>query len=280
MTKPTVVLLHASTSSGAQWRSLSARLESRFSVHAPDLCGYGATAGWNGRGEFTLEREALAVRELIERSGAPVHLVGHSYGGAVALGIARRWPGVLRSLTLIEPVAFHVLRAGDQTDAAALGEICEVAYAVSRALANGDYEGGCRRFIDYWTGEGAWAAMPEGKRDALAARLPKVALDFHAALGDPALPRDLRSMKVRTLLLQGSSTTLAAGRVCEVLALALPAARLERIQGAGHMLPLTHTEQVNALIAAHIEEEGNEAEEDRVVLDFTARGGLLQHAGA
>jgi pimeloyl-ACP methyl ester carboxylesterase len=248
-----VVLLHCSGSSGAQWRALAAGLSSRFRAIMPDLIGYGGAAPWSGRGAFSLAREAAGIRSLLGRVGEPVHLVGHSYGGAVALHIARTRPELLRSVTLIEPTAFHLLRNGDATDAAALREIMSVAADARAALAVGDYGGGCARFVDYWSGPGTWACMPAEKRAAFAPQLAKVVLDFHALLAEPAELEDVCDIAPPTLLIQGGCTTLPSRCVCARLRIALPEASFRVVQGAGHMAPLTHREQVNALIGAHVE---------------------------
>ena len=128
-----VVLLHSSGSSSAQWRSLAERLSERYQVIAPDLYGYGGTAHWPGRGPFHLESEAEIVLAALGRDEW-AHFVGHSYGGAVTLHIARFRPDLLRSLALFEPVAFHLLRGAD---AAAFAEIGQVAESVVRAVACG-----------------------------------------------------------------------------------------------------------------------------------------------
>jgi len=248
-----VVLLHSSGSSGAQWRALVERLSRRYRVIAPDLLGYGATANWTGRGAFCLGHEAAVLRALFDRLDEPAHLVGHSYGGAVALNIARQRSDRLCSLTLIEPVAFHLLREGDETDAAALLEISEIAGMVARSLACGDYLGGFGRFIDYWSGPGAWAAIPAAKRDALAPRLAKVALDFHSTINEPAGLDDMQAIGVPTLLIQGACTALPTRRICQQLARVLPEVAMRIVDGAGHMLPFTHRDEVNGLIAAHLD---------------------------
>ncbi|UCH02643.1 MAG: hypothetical protein JSV20_02325, partial [Candidatus Bathyarchaeota archaeon] len=54
--------------------------------------------------------------------------------------------------------------------------------SVARAIACGEYLAGLGRFLDYWSGPGAWVGLPADKRYAMAARLPKIALDFHATL--------------------------------------------------------------------------------------------------
>jgi pimeloyl-ACP methyl ester carboxylesterase len=248
-----VVLLHCSGSSGAQWRALAARLAPRYRVLEPDLIGYGEAPPWSGGGRFNLAREAAPIRSLLGRLKAPAHLVGHSYGGAVALHLARTRPELVSSLTLVEPSAFHLLRNGDATDLAALREITDVAADALAALAVGDYSGGFGRFVDYWSGPGSWDEMSPQKRAAFAPQLAKVVLDFHALLSEPAELEDVCDIELPTLLVQGGCTRLPSRCVCARLRMALPEALFRVIQGAGHMSPVTHREQVKALIAAHIE---------------------------
>ncbi|HYG56166.1 MAG TPA: alpha/beta hydrolase [Burkholderiales bacterium] len=251
--KDTAVLLHCSGSSGAQWRWLQATLGARYQVLCPDLLGYGANAGWMPRGEFTLSHEAAPIVEMIKAAGGPVHLVGHSYGGAVALHIAHTRPHLIRSLTLIEPSAFHLLRGGDAIDTAAFAEITSVAARAQAALEQGDWLDGFGTFVDYWSGPGSWAAMPPEKRSAFARQLTKVTCDFQALFAEPAGPELMRRVGAPTLLVQGGCTKLPSRCVVHRLRAALPTAQWEVVQGAGHMLPITHRERVNALIAAHID---------------------------
>ena len=248
-----VVLLHSSLASGGQWRTLAARLGERpYRVFAPDLIGYGTAAPWSGEGRFQLHHEARAIHALLDGFGEPAHLIGHSYGGAVALEVARRRSD-LRTLTLIEPVAFHLLRDGDVEDTLALAEIRRVAQRLAQALATGDYAVACGEFVDYWSGRGTWAAMGAAKRAGAAARAAKVALDFHATLEHAARLGDLEELALPTLLMHGERTTAPARRICEHLARVLPDAREHVISGAGHMAPLTHADEVNEFIVRHLE---------------------------
>ena len=104
-----VLLLHASGASRRQWRSFVEAESARRRCVAPDRIGYGETADRSGRAS-SMVREMAVVDQLRALAGGPVHLVGHSYGGAVAAAYAQAHAGDLLSLTLIEPVLFHLLR--------------------------------------------------------------------------------------------------------------------------------------------------------------------------
>lgn len=248
-----VVLLHGSGSTSAQWRALADRLSTRFLVLAPDLYGYGGTGPWPGHGDFSLAAEAAMVQALLDSLDEPAHLVGHSYGGAVALQVALTQPRALRSLALVEPMACHLLRGGDDSDRAALREFTEVGNRVVQSLCRGDYLGGFGRFVDYWNGPGTWRGIPLDRRIPMAASLGKVALDFSATLGEAA-GLDGPGPAVPTLLVRGSHTAPPAQRIFQRLSAAWPAARTHVIPGAGHMAPVTHRDQVNGLLAAHLEQ--------------------------
>jgi pimeloyl-ACP methyl ester carboxylesterase len=249
----TALLLHSSAASGAQWRSLTDKLRDGCRALAPDLYGYGETDPWPARRPLALADEAaLAAAVLAPRCG-PIHLVGHSYGGAVALRFALQWPDRLQSLTLIEPVAFHLLcdRAAEAADRALFRQVTALAAAVS-AAARGDDGDGMAQFVDYWNGHGAWSRTKPEVQVALMRRASKVALDFRATMSEPAPRTAYRQIAVPTLVLRGTRSPRPTRRIAELVSKALPMARLETIDGAGHMLPLTHPESVNAAIAAHL----------------------------
>lgn len=242
------VLLHSSGSTANQWRDLTTLLAAERTVATPEQWGCGATPPWAGKRPFSLAEEAAPVIELIEATRRRVHLVGHSYGGGVALHIARRRPELLSSLTLIEPTAFHLLKDGSGEDLAALREIVSVAEAIGLAIQGGRPRYGMARFVDYWNGAGAWDGMPTGRQDTLIARVAKVPLDFRALLHEEATVANVRSMTVPTLLVRGSESPRPAIRVAEVLSRTLPQCTTVEIAGAGHMVPLTHGPDVNPLI--------------------------------
>lgn len=249
-----VLLLHASASSALQWRALADRLGARFRVLAPDLYGYGSGPAWPGHRAFALADEAALVAAQAERLGQPVHVVGHDYGGAVALHIARTRPALVRSLSLYEPAAFHLLRGGDPQDEAALAQVAGIAGAVAHSLSTGDYAGGAEQFTDSWGGEGAWSGLPPARQAEAAACMAKVALDLHAEMREAATPAELERLGIPTLLMRGDQSPPPFQRVFRRLDRAMrDRLHTESLRGAGHMGPVTHRDGVNAWIAAHLE---------------------------
>ena len=248
-----VLLLHGSVSSSAQWRGLAARLAERFHVFAPDLYGYGASGAWPSGKPFSVSCEARIIEAIVERAGARVHLVAHSYGGLLALHFACGRPAWTRSLALIEPAAFRLLASGDAADARALHELASEGGEISRALSRGELSQGMGRFIDYWNGAGTWDALPPPRRGALSALAPRLALDFDATFGEPVEAGRLSAMAVPTLLVRGTRSPEPMLRICERLAAVLPDVSAHRIESAGHMLPVTHADRVNDLVAAHLD---------------------------
>ena len=92
----------------ASGRGWSRRCNPRFRVHAVEFHGHGRRAAWRGDAPLTLADEAALVAPLLAEAGG-AHLVGHSYGGAVALKVATMHPGQVRSLVAYEPVLFRWL---------------------------------------------------------------------------------------------------------------------------------------------------------------------------
>lgn len=94
---PTIVFLHGTRLTGAQWAVQVAALGDEFRCIAPDLLGHGVAADQ----PFTLAAASEAVAEAIEAdANGPVVIVGLSLGGYVAMDVAARWPERVAGLVL------------------------------------------------------------------------------------------------------------------------------------------------------------------------------------
>lgn len=98
----TVVYVHGLGGSSTNWTDLAAQLAPHATGLAVDLPGFGFSQPTEGFG-YRLEDHAEALARYLETCEEPVHLVGNSMGGAVALLIAARRPELVRTLTLVSP---------------------------------------------------------------------------------------------------------------------------------------------------------------------------------
>src|SRR5262245_29125036 len=110
-----IVLLRCSSGSSGAWVPVMKQLSRHYRVLAPDLLGYGRSATWPRDLPLASDGELGVLEALLDVAGRPVHLVGHSYGGT-SRSTPRGFPRQVASLTLIEPVAFHLLRRTDEPD--------------------------------------------------------------------------------------------------------------------------------------------------------------------
>lgn len=253
--KTPVILLHSSAASARQWAVLSHQLAGDYRLIAPDLIGYGQSGPFPGGDKLTLSDEAHMVHAMLDMLDEPAHLIGHSYGGAVALHTALEAPERVRSLGLYEPVSFFVLGKDDP----ALHEIQGVARHVEDSIDKGDNETGMSGFVDYWNGPGTWDAIRPVTRAALAAVTPKLIHDFFAIMTEPDSHDALSKLAIPTTIFCGSDTRIPARAVAETLAGLMPEARLEMIEGAAHMSPVMQPDLVNPHIVAHLQRNHTKA---------------------
>ncbi|HEX6017528.1 MAG TPA: alpha/beta hydrolase [Burkholderiaceae bacterium] len=243
--RPRLICLHCSGGAGRPWQQWIAPFAERFEVHAPSLLGYAGAAPWSIGTPVSLDAEAQALAALLQRER--VHLFGHSYGGAVALQMALRWPERVRTLTLYEPSRFALLLG--RTASREAGEaIAGVGRRIGMEVLSGRLDAAAQRFVDYWCGDGAWAQLGDGARGAVSARMPKVQADFEALFADRVPAAAYRALAMPVQLIGGSRSPLPSRQVLDVLATHLPNAERTTLAGLGHMGPLDAPARVRAAL--------------------------------
>ncbi len=244
---PPVLLLHSSVSGNRQWRKLIAGLSQRHRVIAPNLRGYGATTPWPAQRRQTLADGAQVVLALCEALALdqPLRIVGHSFGGAVALWSAHVLGRRVSHLVLYEPMLPGLLPVGGRLEAA---RETQALYAdVQRFSAAGDWMALAERFTDYFNGDGAWDASTPERRESVASLLPPNPHEWDAVM-EPLLADTFGGIRAQGLLMRGRKTRWALSEMSALLHQRFRHWRLVDIAGCGHMAPLTHADAINRWI--------------------------------
>nr|WP_245432202.1 alpha/beta hydrolase [Aminobacter aminovorans] len=240
----TVLALHGSASTGRLWQGTADYLRGRHRLIAPDLSRYGSNR--------TAGNIPDVAGVVIGAMAEPMHLVGHGHGAAVALEIALLRPELVKSLTLIEPALFHLLRDGAPTDLALFAELASMAAKLTTTASSPNPTAGMRAYIDFWHGAGAWRRTSESLRQELEHHADQVGRDLAAALAAAWPARRCRRLDCPTLAIMALDSPVASLRVTEMVAEAVPDARLAMVADAGHMALLTDPHIVNPMISAHL----------------------------
>jgi pimeloyl-ACP methyl ester carboxylesterase len=211
-----VVLIHSSVSANRQWRTLTDALRDRYRALAINLFGYGATTPWPGTSPQSLYAQAQLVLALCEELRAPIHLVGHSFGGSVALKAARLLGLRVGSLVLLEPNPFYLLKQHGHTQA--FLEACSLRDHVKCFGALGEWPQVAERFADYWLSDGSWSAMPEKRRATFVASLPPNVSEWDAVMDEETTVEEWKSMTARTLVVSDAGTRRPIREIVEIFA--------------------------------------------------------------
>ncbi len=248
-TGPTVVLVPGSCSTGAAWRPVMAAWGDQFRSVTTSLLGYGGTSERRTAYDSSMSHEADALESVVRRAGGSVHLVGHSFGGLVALAVALRNQVSLASLTIIEAPAAEVLRdRKEDRHYRAFRRMTDIYFA---AFEGGNAEA-IETMIDFYGGAGTFAGWPPRVRAYAVETTPTNILDWASAYGFPLSAELLAAVRLPIFVLRGGASHPAVQRANELLGARLGAATLGAIDGAAHFMIATHASEVAELIALHV----------------------------
>jgi pimeloyl-ACP methyl ester carboxylesterase len=216
---------------------------------AINLFGYGSTTPWRGSSSQTLSDQAKLVVALCDTTrSSRVHLLGHSFGGAVALKSAAILGNKVDRLVLWEPSLFYVLAQYGRSDA----------YAEAYALRNyvkqygsvGAWEVVAERFANYWGGESAWIMMSPSQRTAFVEAVPNNFHEWDAVIDEETPMSEWRRLQTQTLLVCSRDTNRPIREIADLFLEACPHWTYVEIPVGGHMAPLTHPEVVTQIVSS------------------------------
>ena len=222
------------------WNGVAEKLTQRYRVVAPDLRGHGRSVAPTGSG-FTFAEYRADLERLIEaRKLAPVHLVGLSAGGYLALDLALARPEAVRSLVLVGSGAHadaHTRAVADHWKEVFEKEGPE-AYAlrVAKDLFSGDWLEDHIEYVD-------------SLRKAVKGRDMQAAVLWGAAIRTfDARPR-IGRLRKPMLLLHGMDDRVVDPSHARLVRQAVTGTELRLLAGAGHLLPVERTDECASMMA-------------------------------
>jgi pimeloyl-ACP methyl ester carboxylesterase len=253
-----VVFVHGIPTDYRAWSSQLDALSGRFTAIAYSRRYAYPNARQGDLLDSTVENNAADLAGMIGKLGvAPVNLVGHSYGGFVAAYLATRQPGLIRSLTLVEPAIATLLLKNQKS----------VAEQLSLLLTHPSVALSARRFIQK-SNDPALKALERGDtseavrlnldgvqdRIGVLEQLPveqrQMMLDNGRTIKEVGTPfpiltkAELKKIKGPTLVINGETSTLWLRRVGEIAAASIPGCERARIK-AGHYPHLENPTEFN-----------------------------------
>jgi lipase len=242
---PAAVFLHSGVGSAGEWREVMSRWPDGYRLIAVEA--YRGGTGPGARGQRILDDYAEQVRAVVEHVGAPVHLIGFSWGGATGLHVSVTTPEALASLTVIEPEAYSLLRT---EDAQAFAEITGLRDRWREHVRADRWYEAFEEFVDFYNGPGSFARWPSERREAFLGE-QRARGDLWDVLFDAPLTGEaLTTVAVPVHVVEGSATSAVDHAICDAVLRRVPRARHTVIEGAGHMMPLTHATELTRVLVA------------------------------
>lgn len=220
---PLVVLVHGSMDRSTGMLKVSRQLDRTCRVLRYDRRGYGRSSPHPG--PFSMVEQVADLVALLAGRTADV-VVGHSYGGNVALALAAHHPALVRAVSIYEtPLSWEPWWPGTTAGAVAVASA-------------GDPQGAAERFMRRMIGDARWEALPERTR---AQRLVEgVAMVAELADLRTTRPWDADRVSVPVLAGYGTGGSPHHRTGMEHVAATVPGARVVELAGCRHDAPLSH----------------------------------------
>lgn len=244
---PIVILLHSSLSSSKQWTILVNHLKSEFTVINIDILGYGSARNVECLENYRASVEINRIKSTLNQLGLenePYHIVGHSFGGALGLKLAVEEPKRVLSLSLYEPVPFHLIEE-DTEEKTILNELFKKVNVDDLFMA-------AEAFMDYWNEKGFFKSLPLRIQQGASNEMKKVNIDSIALMAETYGPNEINKIASPVLMITGEKSPELSKVLANIIVSSLVNVRQE-IFDAGHMGVISHAHIIQPKIAEFIQ---------------------------
>jgi len=250
---PAILFVPGSYATTSAWRGIQTALPRTYRCISTSLCGYGRTAETRSAADFGIEHNVAVVRAAARRAGGPVHLVGHSWGGLVALAALLEGGFEALSLTCFEANPWSPLAWAGRQDL--IDGMRRMAADFEAAVDRGEADA-CALVLDYWGQKGSFASMSPKAQDYCRSVAGVNVIDWRGHRACALETADMRRLGVSALFVRGSLANPAMVVITDALAGAAPTARMQAVEGATHFLIGTHPAECAAVLHGHIRSIG------------------------
>jgi pimeloyl-ACP methyl ester carboxylesterase len=244
------LFIHSTGTTSALWANVPPELYAGTTPLFPANLGYPPNPPVPRGVTLNADDDARHLLAQIPADATALKVFGHSYGGLVAMKLARLATVPVESLVLLEPVLFGALGAVLDRHPEAVPEVEN--FHASPIFLN-DAAGGTapwlELFIDYWNRPGSWARMPAELQAAQLALGWKMYQEVRSVSLD-ATPFAEWQLPMPLTLLYGEKTTASAKAMVAELAAVNPHARVVMLPGVNHMAVAVKPAVVWAALAA------------------------------
>ena len=218
---------------------------------------------WTGDGsDSTVQNNSQDLVGLIEKLGiAPVHLVGHSFGGTVAIECALRRPELVRSLVLHEPGVFSLIMDPDRpstllrffvrhpvTAMSMMREYSQHIRPTMKLFERGDFEKGVSLLLEGVTRrKDALASFPPEMQQMIRDNVKSVLGEFRDSYSS-FTREDARRISVPTLLIKGEMSPRPGRVMVDELGKCMPNSEVVEIPGVSHDVIMTAPDEFNKCV--------------------------------
>jgi pimeloyl-ACP methyl ester carboxylesterase len=239
-----ILLIHPAGSTASTWGAAATALARIGRVITYDRRGNARSGGKPVRSASTHTTDAAALLEHLRTP--PAVIVGTSAGATIAIDLAVRRPDLVRAVVAHEAAWRFTRHLPNVSQLAALTKIGSL---VLRRRESDAAEALLRSAYTYRDGESAWDAFPEAWRRAGRESGMAALADFRNSIGEYPSAADLATVRVPVVCSYGERSPASMFHFTRALAAAIPTARTQQIEGAGHAAPFDAATNFVQLIA-------------------------------
>ncbi|GGX66443.1 alpha/beta fold hydrolase [Saccharospirillum salsuginis] len=232
-----IILIHGSYATASTWKKMVDQLAASHRCISIKLPGHCGTPDPDDFINPTIETELDIVKKVVNSlTEEPVHLVGHSFGGVVALAQALKNNINISRLSLFEPVAVSLLDDRMST-------IVQEFLAKYRRDVTAKVPFACGQVIDFWGGKGSFDSLPGFIQEGMEALVDNNIRHWDSEANMDYKLIDFQGISVPTQLICGTKSNPVAHSICDHLNSLIPHSKKYTIEGASHFLVTSHARE-------------------------------------